>query len=191
MEKINIVLNKTLKKKGLKKKISEEMPVLIWHEAAGSKISLMTEISHINNGVLFVKVSNSIWSQQLSFLKNTLINKLNHRLGSPVIKDIKFILGFTKKSIESEIESQDAVKNIPEPQSFSLSKEERKKIDEITEIIKEDEFREKFKNILIKEAKSAKWKKEMGWIECNECTALFLPISKEIKCPLCALKNSK
>ncbi len=184
MEKINKILDKTLKTKGVKKIFYEEMTLLLWQEIAGPQISLKTEISHIKNGVLFVKVSNSMWSQQLSFLKHTLINKLNHRLGRAVVKEMIFILGFTEKSSELEV-----IEYAPGPESFSLNEDERKKIEEITGIIKESDLREKLKNIMINEARSAKWKKMMGWIECTECKALFLPKSREIKCPLCALKK--
>lgn len=184
MEKINKILGKILKNRGIKKKIREEMSLLIWAEAAGPKVSSMTEVSHIKNGFLFVKVANSMWSQQLSFLKHTLINKINHNLGSQVVKDIKFIMGFK----EREIIIKD-VKNNPEFKNYFLTVEEIENIEKITETIKEEKFREKFKNILIKEAKAAKWKKEMGWAKCSECKVLFLPRKKEVKCPLCTLKK--
>lgn len=41
------------------------------------------------NGVIFVKINNSIWAQELWMHRNFFVNAINEKIGSDVIKNIK------------------------------------------------------------------------------------------------------
>jgi hypothetical protein len=41
------------------------------------------------NGVIFVKIQNSIWAQELWMRRSFFVNKLNEKIGSTVVKKIK------------------------------------------------------------------------------------------------------
>ncbi|MCK4635561.1 MAG: DUF721 domain-containing protein [Candidatus Moranbacteria bacterium] len=43
----------------------------------------------LKNSVIFVKIQNSIWAQELWIQRNFFIDNLNNKIGGEVIKDIK------------------------------------------------------------------------------------------------------
>ncbi len=65
----------------------------VWKEVVGETVARHARPSKIQKGLLFVSVSNSMWMQELQFLKEMVKEKINGRLGRPVIKDIFFVLG--------------------------------------------------------------------------------------------------
>jgi hypothetical protein len=59
----------------------------------GDIIARNAQPDKIRQGTLFVKVSSHVWMQQLQYLKDTISEKLNHRLGGEVVKNIFFYVG--------------------------------------------------------------------------------------------------
>lgn len=181
MEKISSSLDKTLNKLGIKKKVREEMALYYWKEVAGPKISSKARAEFIKNGILFVGVTSSVWSQQLFFFKDNLIKKLNQRLGDRVVKDIYFRgCSFPKAG---EITREQGEGDFWKEEV--LAEEEWKAIEENLKEVKEVRIREAMKNIMVREAKIYSYRKKMGWAECENCKSLYLPHRKEKKCPLC------
>lgn len=43
----------------------------------------------LKNGIIFVKVQNSIWAQELWLQRNFLVEKLNEKVGREFVKEIK------------------------------------------------------------------------------------------------------
>jgi predicted nucleic acid-binding Zn ribbon protein len=77
---------------GIKQTIDEHKAILYWTEVVGQEISKNTTPIRISHGVLLVGVKDSIWLNELVYLKSMICNKLNKRIGKKVIKDIKFYL---------------------------------------------------------------------------------------------------
>lgn len=64
----------------IKKVISNTLP---------ESISKYIEVYKFSNGKLYIKSSHSIWSSELKFNKDMIINKLNEQLGKEMIKDLR------------------------------------------------------------------------------------------------------
>lgn len=65
-----------------------------WKAVVGPETALHAWPHHVDsNGVLFIMVSDSIWMQQLSFQRHVLINKLNSRLQTGKLCEIRMFLG--------------------------------------------------------------------------------------------------
>ena len=62
----------------------------LWDSVAGEALSKNAKPGTFNNGLLIVHVSSSVWMHQLRFLKTSLMANLNHALGSPLIKEMRF-----------------------------------------------------------------------------------------------------
>lgn len=77
---------------GLKKRVMQESALLYWEEAVGREINRHTKPAALRNGVLFVWVRNSSWAAQLAFLKGELMERLNARIGEPVVQDIHWLV---------------------------------------------------------------------------------------------------
>ena len=64
-----------------------------WDEAVGPMIAEHAHPSWIRNGRLRVDVSDPIWMQELEFAGNSIMEKLNRRLGRDAVQRIEFRLG--------------------------------------------------------------------------------------------------
>lgn len=89
---ISRVLSLILKKKGLAKGMEEYNALSQWHRIVGEQISRHTNPVLIKKGRAIIEVDDSVWINELSFLKNKIIEKFNTSIGKTIIKDISFRL---------------------------------------------------------------------------------------------------
>ncbi len=61
-----------------------------WQDLSGSRVSLATEATWIEENRLFVKLSSASWRQELHLQRRTWCRKLNEQLGRDEIKEIVF-----------------------------------------------------------------------------------------------------
>jgi hypothetical protein len=72
-----------------------------WDEEVGETIASRAEPAGFRAGVLSVRVSSAAWTQELQFMKETLRERLNARLGKELIRDIYFVSGsMTRREAE-------------------------------------------------------------------------------------------
>jgi predicted nucleic acid-binding Zn ribbon protein len=64
-----------------------------WEEEVGEAIAAHAEPAGFRSGVLSVRVDSPAWMQELQFLKESLREQLNRRLGEPLIRDVYFVSG--------------------------------------------------------------------------------------------------
>jgi predicted nucleic acid-binding Zn ribbon protein len=70
---------------------AEEFKIVkTWSQVVGSHIARVSEIEKIVDGVLYVKVKNSAWRNELTFKRQSIMAQLNYKLQSPIIKGIVF-----------------------------------------------------------------------------------------------------
>jgi hypothetical protein len=65
----------------------------VWEEAVGEALARKAYPTKIQNGKLFVTVSNSAMMQELQFAKAMLRERLNKKLGAVVVRDVMFVIG--------------------------------------------------------------------------------------------------
>lgn len=182
-ESIKGILNSTLKKMGLSKKIKEKQVLKLWSEITGNRISLHTEAKYINQGVLFVTVDNSAWANELLFMKDNLIKRLNNKLGKKIVKDIRFKTGTINKKQKKRASKS---KNKPE---INLKNQEKQEILADLDFLEDEELKNKIFNLMVLDKKNKKWKKNNGWKNCPTCSSLIKKDDK--KCVICKLKEKE
>jgi hypothetical protein len=64
-----------------------------WNDEVGSAIAQRAQPTHFRNGVLSVTVATHTWMQELQFMKDTIRERLNARLGATLVRDIFFVSG--------------------------------------------------------------------------------------------------
>ncbi|MCK4224186.1 MAG: DUF721 domain-containing protein [candidate division Zixibacteria bacterium] len=89
-ERIDKVLVKTLKGLKIDRRIKEETSLLNWTEVVGDRIASQTNPLRVKDSILFVRVENACWRNELVFLKGKIIKELNQSVKANVIKDIVF-----------------------------------------------------------------------------------------------------
>jgi predicted nucleic acid-binding Zn ribbon protein len=87
------VLEGVLKASNMKTDLSLHKLWRQWAELVGPTIADNARPAAIKGKLLLVNVSSAPWMQQLQFLKNELIEKLNTALGKNAVRDIRFQIG--------------------------------------------------------------------------------------------------
>ncbi|MCK8816610.1 DUF721 domain-containing protein [Natroniella sulfidigena] len=181
---IKEILENTLNNLGIEKKIKEKQVLILWHQINNKEINLHTEAKYINRGVLFITVDNPTWAHQLLFMKEDLITKLNQKLDSNLVKDIRFNVGSISKT-----KNKTKVKKETGYQEVKLSLQEEEDIERITNQISDSKLKDNFYKLMKTFKEKNKWKKSNSWKVCPECSVLISPDNE--KCPICELKNNE
>ncbi|MBU4316936.1 MAG: DUF721 domain-containing protein [Proteobacteria bacterium] len=64
-----------------------------WEGIVGESLAQNAIPSAMKGKILIVNVASSIWIQELHFLKNDLIMKINRKLGAETVTEMKFKIG--------------------------------------------------------------------------------------------------
>jgi len=108
VERLGEVLQKSLKRIDPSGRLAEYGVWPIWNDLVGDIIARNAQPEKIRNGTLFVKVSSHVWMQQLQYMKDTITDKVNEKLGREVVKNIFFYVGEVTTTIP-EISPKDKV----------------------------------------------------------------------------------
>lgn len=84
------VLNHYLREEGLETPLLQHRLIEAWEEVAGKTVAKYTTEKYIQNQTLFVKISNPALRQDLSMMRSQLVRRLNEKVESMVISDIRF-----------------------------------------------------------------------------------------------------
>jgi predicted nucleic acid-binding Zn ribbon protein len=146
LQRIDDILEKTLKKYHIPLKTEDRHLRDPWLQAVGSRIAAQTKPDCIKKAVLFVKVANSAWMQQLHFMKQDILEKFNHLHQAEPVKDIFFAIG--------EIAAPAAVKKDPfviADDMPALKARDKKMIEKSLSDIADEELRDILKRAMTKE----------------------------------------
>ena len=91
MQTLKKAIKKVVRESGIDKALKQERAVFLWEEVVGKTVSAVTEAKKVENGVLLIKTQSSTWRQELYLQKKQIINKINTKIGSNAIKEIRFI----------------------------------------------------------------------------------------------------
>jgi len=86
-------LQRALKKKKILLDLVDHRILDVWNKAVGLQISAHTNPFKFKNGTLFVNVSDPAWMQQLRFMKQEIMDKVNLEWKKEEIKNIYFSIG--------------------------------------------------------------------------------------------------
>ena len=91
METLKSAIKKAVHNAGVEKALKQESAVFLWGEIVGQTVSSVTRVKKVDKGVLTVKTEASTWRQELHMQKKEIIDKINNKIGSKTIKEIRFI----------------------------------------------------------------------------------------------------
>ena len=91
METLKSAIKKAVVSAGVEKALKQESAVFLWGEVVGKRISSVTTAEKVDKGVLMVKTESPTWRQELHMQKKEIIDKINNKIGSKTIKEIRFI----------------------------------------------------------------------------------------------------
>ncbi len=84
-------ITKLLRNMGIEEKVKEHQTINEWSQIVGENISKVTKAQRVVNGILFVKVKNSSWRNELIYMRQEILIKIDKTVGSGIIKEVRFI----------------------------------------------------------------------------------------------------
>jgi len=87
------VLEKYLERADICARIQEQKIIGSWESVVGKGIAEVTQAVRVRNRILQVKVTNSVWVQELQFHKALILKKLNDSIGVPGVQELWFFIG--------------------------------------------------------------------------------------------------
>lgn len=88
------VLAGLLDRHGVARELREHRVLARWRDLVGDALADRTWPDGLDRGVLWVRVKNSSWLHQLSFLRDDLVTRVNQEMGDPpLVREIRFHVG--------------------------------------------------------------------------------------------------
>ena len=119
IDSVSSVLEGLARRLGLESKLLESRLRRDWVSIVGEPIASNTWPDQIRYKKLYLLVHNSVWLHQLTFLKPTLIQKLNTVAGAELVTDIVLRVGELPEADDLH-ESPEAVRATASPPSAAL-----------------------------------------------------------------------
>jgi len=88
LEPVGSLVGHLLQGLGLEKRLREYRAVQAWAATVGPAVAAHARATAIQDGVLFVEVDASVWMQELSLLRESIVERLNAALGAPLVRRI-------------------------------------------------------------------------------------------------------
>lgn len=146
LQRIDDILHKALKKHHIPLKTVDRRLQNVWFQAVGPRIAAQTYPDSIKKTILFVKVANASWMQQLHFMKQDILEKFNHLHQQDPVSNIFFTIG--------EINAPAAKKKdpfLPADEMPALKARDKKMIEKSLAAIADEELRDILKKAMTKE----------------------------------------
>ncbi|HXG23207.1 MAG TPA: DUF721 domain-containing protein [Chthonomonadales bacterium] len=167
-------------------RIRENQALYLWAHVTGPQVAAASEAAGVRDGVLIVRTRSSVWSQQLSFMKATILAELNKRIGKPVLRDIVFRAEGLPEPAPAETapemptEEELGAVQLPPAEEAALR-------DELTHLqnIADVSLRERLSRCIARDRRLRHWRLQHGWRVCRECTAVHK--SEDELCPICRI----
>ncbi len=75
---------------GMEGRLEEQQAVDRWAQVVGDRISAHARAVFFDGGKLVVEVDSAAWRQELFYMKQEILNRLDRSLGRPMVQDIIF-----------------------------------------------------------------------------------------------------
>ncbi|TDI80577.1 MAG: DUF721 domain-containing protein [Caldithrix sp.] len=84
-------ITRLLRSLGIEEKVKEHQAINEWSRIVGENVSKVTKAQNVVNGILFVKVKNSSWRNELIYMRREILIKIDKTVGRGIIKEVRFI----------------------------------------------------------------------------------------------------
>jgi hypothetical protein len=146
LQRIDEILARALRKRHVPFQLEDRQLREAWEKAVGPQIASQSRPEHLRREIMLVKVANSVWLQQLHFLKEEIIGKMNNVLGKTSVKDIRFVIGQLPASPD-----QDHEFGFRTLLSVPLKERDKKMMDTCLDTLADQELKEIIRRVMTKE----------------------------------------
>ncbi len=187
-------VNSFLQSQELASMLRPHLAKVHWEGVVGPQVAGVTQIESVRDGVLFVRVKNSVWANELTLLKEDMLRRLNSKLGGRVLTDIHFKASGLARDKKKPVDISVPTPSAPDLARILLSEEVRARVETALIGITEEALRGRIRAVMLHAARCDEWKRLRGWSPCPRCAALAPPaapsdvaLAQTEAAPLCAL----
>ena len=161
-----------------------------WAEVVGPQVANVTQVEAVRDGVLVVRVKNSVWANELTLLKDDMVRRLNLALGGRILTDIHFKASGLARVKKAPVKPPEQTPTDTELARIALSAEARARVQASTRGIADPALRQRVQQAMTRAARTEEWKRRHGWLPCARCGSLAAPLAdvatdKPHRCALC------
>lgn len=186
-------VNALLRAEDLAQALQPHMAKVHWAGVVGPQVAGVTQVEAVRGGVLFVRVKNSVWANELTLLKEDMLRRLNANLGGRVLTDIHFkASGLARAKDGPEKNTGEFHAKTPTSTELArilLSEESQARVETALIGITEEALRGRIRQAMLRAARAEEWKRQQGWKPCPRCGSLAVPSldppGAAFFCPLC------
>ena len=113
-----------------------------WDKTVGKEIATIAQPSVIRGSVLWVKVKDSIWMQQLHLQKILLLEKINRQFNGEELSNIHFQLDSSLSAPQPEPEEE-------KPKQVFLDKKQEQEFDKLIDYLENDDLKASLKSLWV------------------------------------------
>lgn len=146
MKPLKGLLEHLAQQSGMAEQLAVRGCISLWPEVAGEEVAKATVAERVKDGVLYVRTRSSVWACELAFYRDRFIAEINQRMGTPMIRDIRFRVGPVPEPASAEAES-----GVPVEQEPELAPDDAKKVEEATAAVRNEALRARIRSILVRE----------------------------------------
>ena len=146
LQRIDGIISRALKKMDVPFRPEDRRLVEVWEKAVGPQIAAQSRPEGLRRGTLFVKVSNSVWMQQLHFLKEEITGKVNGIMGGTDLKGIRFSIG----QVPAPAGKEENTRAAPPAMGY-LRERDKKMIETCLASLADEELKAIIKRVMTKE----------------------------------------
>lgn len=90
---IDEILDEVMRNLPRTKEPGEEGILAVWPDIVGVEVAQRARPGAFRDGILFVKVTSSAWVQELEFMKDEFVERINETMGEVLVDEIRFEVG--------------------------------------------------------------------------------------------------
>lgn len=138
------LLGEWTRKVELGRRLRAEMAALRWQEVVGEVIAARTRVEGVEGGTLIVATESPAWSNEISFRKAQIIERLNEVAGEEVIKDIRCVV----RPIRGR-RTERVMGRRPKPDFSRLTPAMLREVEETTRKVSDPEIRDALRRAML------------------------------------------
>lgn len=119
-----------------------------WDRLVGPQVSKHCQPERLKDGILFLRVSSSVWMQQLQFMKSMILEMVNGCMGENAVRELRFQIGKIGPVRKG---------NLKPWRDVSLPQEVLMRIDRELSLVGDPELRDIIRKLRVKEAQVKVW----------------------------------
>jgi len=146
------ILDSVLGKFGIKTRLKENEVFAVWEQAVGDAVARNCRPKTITDGILVIETKNNVWMQELSLLRQEIMDSINKHLGWEGVKDLRFRIGTMENAPQTKSGGE---KRNPAARE-KLDPQTEREMEQALAGIEDDELKEALRGLMIRGVKRPK-----------------------------------